>query len=266
MERLRRKLAGLTQHELRSMLVDPVKPIPLLIKELILNEIKFVCSAPSQSGGRVAVDVVDLDLYMAKYWHKHIQPIINQNKSRTDCGWDWRKIYIGSTALGSAFRQSPDGLVIAINMAPKFAALVPVAMLQMANNYPHFMNHGERSSFVWYLTQAPVNVLRELKDPASGLRYFTDDNIPKNLGSLALDCSIIMSLLEENDGRLGLHAAPQGGQDLIDWYEKKGMINVPASDPLPRGFRHWLKGNDGRYFCYNIDEALEAAKEADNFR
>jgi len=259
-------LSGLSQEKLRELIVDASSPAPPFVKDLVLNEIKFVNSAPSLSGGRVSIDVVDLDMHLVRYWHNNIQPLINQDETRADKGWDWRTITFGTNLMGTMLLQQPAGLAIVVNLEPEFKATIPVAMLQLVCNYPHFTNLRQQSTFVWYLAGAPPEVLQQLKAPGTDNLLFTDDKIPKGLGSFALDTSLIHAFLEENEGRLGLHADAKGGRGLIDWYHKKGMINIPATESLPKGYRKWFKGNDGRYFCYNLEEALEAAKTADEFR
>lgn len=233
---------------------------------LLLNEIRYISKAPSLTGGQVAVDVVNLDLHLARYWHNYIQPEINKNNVRADFRWDWRRIYYVSRLIGTSFGQSPGGLALVLNLKPAHQALIPVAMLQLVNRYPHFQDHSKGSTFLWYLSDAPREALQQLKVPNTATPLLTDDQIPKMLGTLALDSSVIHSYREGNMGRLGLHAAPRGGLPLINWYNGKGLVNIPASDNLPIGLRSLLKGNDGRYFCYNEPEALDATQKIDPFR
>jgi len=258
----------LGQAQLREMssLVGSGDAVAQQVQSMILNEIKFIKSAPSLSGSEVSVDIVNLDQSLAKYWHNYIQPHINTIDGRADRGWDWRTILLGSNLIGRTLRQQPSGLAIVVNLMPDYPAMIPVAMLHLVDNYPHFKDRKLKSTFLWYLADAPIVVLQQLKDSSTGEHIFSDEKIPKGLGSFALDTSIIHSFRRNNAGRLGLHAAKEGGVRLFDWYLKKGMINLSDSETLPKGLRSFLKGNDGRYFCYNPQEALDVTKQVDKFR
>jgi hypothetical protein len=251
---------------LHSVIGDPQVSSHSSVRQFLLNEIKYIQSAPSLTGCNVPVDVVDIDQHLVRYWHSYIQPFINAIGDRADRGWDWRLICSASNLIGGVLRQRTKGLAIVVNLMPDFPAMIPVALLHLVNRYPHFRDHRQVSTFLWYLSDAPREALQQLKELNTGIQIFTEDKIPKMLGALALDTALIHSFRESNQGRLGLHAAPEGGQRLLDWYKDKGMIQIADSERLPPGLRRILKGNDGRYFCYTEEGALEAAQRVDAFR
>jgi hypothetical protein len=67
---------------------------------------------------------------------------------------------------------------------------------------------------------------------------------PPALGRALLDNAIVLSQHAGSAGRIGLHAAPAGGQALVQLYENCGLTLLPSDVPLPSGIRG---KNDGRY-------------------
>jgi hypothetical protein len=67
------------------------------------------------------------------------------------------------------------------------------------------------------------------------------------LTAAALDIAVTVSLNGAARGRLWLHAAPEGGRRLMQWYENQGLEHVDGDATLP-GPRLGGRQNDGRYF------------------
>jgi hypothetical protein len=134
---------------------------------------------------------------------------------------------------------------------------IPVGMLSVVE-YPFVVAPSQTATFVWYMTAAPPEALRELLGRP-------DHQLPKRLTTLVLDMAVCISFNLRHFGRACLHAAPEGGQDLWEWYVERGMAPLLQTITLPFGFRR-LKGNDGRYFYYAEAAALEASKMNDMFR
>ena len=130
---------------------------------------------------------------------------------------------------------------------------VPCAMVQLVARYPALDDRREASVFLWYLADAPAKALEPLL-PVSLM--------PKMLGTVALDIAVTHSFNENLAGRTGLHAAPEGGDTLTEWYSSRGMANLPKSANRPSMFR----ANDGRYFYYTPSAATAASQVLDNFR
>ncbi len=83
--------------------------------------------------------------------------------------------------------------------------------------------------FAWYLTGAPASAVL-----AHGA--------PKLLMAAALDVAVTVSLNGPSEGRLWLHASPEGGQKLVDWYAARGLeplaqglISLPRIDAMTDG-------------------------------
>lgn len=265
------ELGHLDQAQLREIAAefgDNKMDVATPIRDLVLSHIKYVTKAPSLEKGTLAdIDVVYLNKGLINFWHNNIQPYINKHKKRSDYGWNWYNIEWRARALQILTNQNPCGFAIVVPHEISGDKVdIPVVMIQLVANYPHLDDNKQNSSFLWYFSNAPEEALLQIKDPDTDQPLLSDNRTPKLLGSLGLDTALIHSILEENAGRLGLHAAPKGGKRLFDWYLSKEMMNLPTSKALPNGVRSVVTGNDGRYFCYNKHVALKMTKEYDKFR
>ena len=111
--------------------------------------------------------------------------------------------------------------------------------------YPYFADRRRKAVFLWYLADAPTDVLRYyLETKHSELK---DIKLPKMLGSIGLDIAVTHAFNTNLEGRTELHAAKEGGERLFRWYEKQGMTPLPKSQRLPIG-RQMATGNDGGVF------------------
>jgi hypothetical protein len=96
-----------------------------------------------------------------------------------------------------------------------------------------------------------------------------------------MDVALTESYNRRLTGRLGLHAAPRGGDKLLNWYESPGgggMKRLPPTSALPAGARSaigrvklMIRGNlrtrnDGRYFYHDETSAFTASRGMDHCR
>lgn len=130
---------------------------------------------------------------------------------------------------------------------------MPVAMAILVENYPHLPDATMRAVFLWYATRCPDNVMQLGLDTAP-------DSIPKRLMEISVDLAVTHSFNKDTRGRVGLHAAAEGGAELCRKYASFGMMRLPRDHPLPKGIRSVASGNDGRYF-YHTEETGQAAAE-----
>ncbi len=130
-----------------------------------------------------------------------------------------------------------------------------------AGKGPGVDNHAKRSTFTWYLTTAPDGALLDIKD-----YQMDEDELPKRLGTIALDVSVTHSLNHVARGRMSLHSDPNGGDWLLRWYQKRGMAVLPEDKKLPVGPRRWFKPNDGHYCYYTIATAVAESHALDELR
>jgi hypothetical protein len=198
-----------------------------------------------------------MTLSHARWWHRHIQPWIDrQSGARADRGWRWPRIYATTHLVGSAFRQKPVGLIAAVIRGDWF---MPVAMAVLVEAYPHLPDPTLEAVFLWYATRCPDEVIEmALKVDA--------DAVPKRLMEITVDMAITHSFNASLRGRVGLHAAREGGQELAEKYASFGMLRLPRTHALPTGMRNWKSGNDGRYFYHSEETAVVASERLDPYR
>jgi hypothetical protein len=222
--------------------------------------VQFVSKAPTRAGGEIALRVTSLEPSHVLWWHSHIQPIIDSEPKRVDMGWNWM-LYAPLTRLfGVATAKRPVGYTVGI-AAHDSGHFIPCALLLLLGRDRALDNHKKRSTFTWYLTTAPDAALLNIDD-----YDLQPEQLPKRLGSIALDVAVTHSLNHIARGRVSLHADVSGGERLLGWYQKRGMTALPEGQRLPRGPRRLVKPSDGHYCYYTLKAALAASRELDSLR
>jgi hypothetical protein len=211
----------------------------------------FVRYAPCADGvRRIAVEVKELDDTHLDLWNRHVQPFIASMGKRPDRNWNWS--LIASTT--SLFRlQGQEPAAYAATCVDDQGTEFPCAMLQIVGRYTALDSPGQSGVFVWYLADAPREALE---------CRFHRPTIPRLLGRIALDTAVVHAMQDGQDGRTGLHAAPEGGDRLLKWYEQAGMKRLPRFRRIIRGAR----SNDGRYFFYDPEDARKAVVALNDWR
>jgi hypothetical protein len=194
------------------------------------------------------------------WWHSHVQPIIDRDPSRADNGWNWM-LYVPFAELGGrVLMRKPVGYAVGLSDSES-DRFVPCALVQLLGRVPALDEHDRESVFVWFLSTAPDEALTSIED-----HPISEDQIPRRLGTIALDVAVTHSLNERRFGRTALYADERGGDVLLQWYQRRGMTVLPDEDTLPRGPRRLLKPSDGRYCYYTVPAAIEASEELDSLR
>jgi hypothetical protein len=215
--------------------------------------------APSHSGQSVPLRTVEMTQAYAEWWDGNVQPIVDSlpdQTPRADRNWDWRVIQRLVRWIGGPLRQNPTQLTLGVEVGER-DAFIPVAMLSVVD-YSYLPSPADEATFVWFVSAAPVEAIRTLL-------MWPDERLPKRLTALALDIAVCISLNSRHFGRTCLHAAPEGGKRLLDWYIERGMAPLLQSIKLPQGYRR-LKGNDGRYLYYTEAAAFAASSSNDLYR
>lgn len=182
-----------------------------------------------------------------KEWVDRVHtPFIAKRPDRTDRTWDWRNL-IPALTFGVGSQRGP--LIVQLR---RQSDGFPLAMAAMLSNERWITNHGQPSIFLWYLTGAPKWA-------------FAGQNAPKSITAAALDTAVAISLNGPSNGRTWLHAAPAGGDALLQWYRTRGLQPVDAAQPLP-GPLGRRRPNDGRYFFHNHDSAKLACRSLHSYR
>ena len=105
-----------------------------------------------------------------------------------------------------------------------------------------------------------------LSPSAHSLATAGEDRVPKRLGMIALDVAVTHSLNHRGQGRVGLHADEDGGDGLLQWYQRQGMQVLPRDERLPRGPRRLVKPSDGRYCYFTARAAVGFSRNLDSLR
>jgi hypothetical protein len=131
-------------------------------------------------------------------------------------------------------------------------------MSLLVETYADLADSRLESVFLWYLSPAPEEFFRSGRGRLAGA-------VPKALMAIGMDMAITHSYNIMKRGRVGLHAAPEGGRALVDWYkdpERGGMIVIPKHQSLAGGWRR----NDGRYFYHDEATAFAVSRRLDSLR
>jgi hypothetical protein len=128
----------------------------------------------------------------------------------------------------------------------------PLGMVALLENERSIGSEKQSAVYLWYLTGAPKAAVSHLGSP-------------KLLTVAALDIAVTISLNGAAQGRLWLHAAPEGGVELMDWYRNLQLEQVAPGEGLPQPSVN-IRKNDGRYFRFDINSALQFSQKLDRFR
>jgi hypothetical protein len=194
------------------------------------------------------------------WWHSHVQPVIDQDPSRVDRDWNWLLYLPFSTVAGGVLARQPAGYTVGLCVEEQ-DRLIPCALIQLLGRFPALNLPGKKSAFVWFLSTAPDEALLSIADHA-----LDEDHLPKRLGRISLDVAVTHSLNKHRWGRTALYADEDGGEALLEWYQRQGMSVLPSSRRLPRSPRRLIKPSDGRYCYYTVEAALAASRELDDLR
>jgi len=174
------------------------------------------------------------------------RPFIEGDDTRADRDWDWRW-EIPLIAFGGGLARRPRMFQLC-----RAADDFPLAMVALLENERWIEDHSKPAVYLWYLAGAPGSA-------------FAGRDAPKLLSAAALDIAITVSLSGPPNGRLWLHAAPEGGDALLKWYSGRGLIHVPRGTSLP-GPRISQRLNDGRYFVLTPAAAVLAYDAMSSYR
>jgi hypothetical protein len=206
------------------------------------------------------IRVTRMSLQHVLWWHSHVQPVIDQDPSRADRDWNWLLYLPFSTVAGGVLARQPVGYTVGLCVEEQ-DRLIPCALIQLLGLFPALNAPGKKCAFVWFLSTAPEQALLSIADHA-----LDEDHLPKRLGRITLDVAVTHSLNKHHWGRTALYADEDGGEILLEWYQRQGMSVLPADQRLPRSPRRLIKPSDGRYCYYTEEAALAASRELDDLR
>ena len=224
--------------------------------------VTFVSKLPTQNG-YTPVRFTPINDEIVFYWDNTIQPFIKIDKNRTvDKNWVWPRLFRWQNFIARALGQSLVSIAVGIE-DNKCDTFLPIGLILLVKKYYALHDTNKQASFVWFMSTAPKTFLSNM---------LGNQNVPEKIGSAMLDTAISLSFNSSLMGRIGLHAAPPGGQWLFDWYLNEGLKNLDKNKKLPSGrgiiqfFKQPLSGNDGRYFYTDQQAALAKSRHLDIFR
>ena len=223
--------------------------------------LSYVDRAPTRDGRTVPLGVTRLLPEHVVWWQTNVQPVVDRDPTRADNGWNWLLYAPFTFVAGTAIAHAPAGYAVELVTGEEEGDRVPCALVLLVGRMRALDQRRKRSAFVWFLTTAPEAALRRLPETTLGR-----NDVPKRMGGIALDVAVTHSFNTGNRGRVGLHAAEEGGEALLAWYEKQGMARLPPHKPLPRGFRRVVAPSDGRYCYFTPRTALAASRRYDPLR
>ena len=210
----------------------------------------FICKLPLNASENCNVWLEELkDRTLIDWWEENIQPNIRKDTNRPDYDWNWRKQY-------DYFR------ILSLRKQPCFFALctkgkegtVVLALCHCLTKEQYPPDTSLRSLFVWYLTSAPKPIL---------CNHIEQSQIPGLIGRGSLDAALVESVAQGHSGRVWLHVAPEGGENLVNVYIKWGMHLIPKNTSVRR---FGYEVNDKRYFYYDENTSIKSIRKFDQYR
>ena len=186
--------------------------------------------------GFTPVQIVDLSEQVLHNWLQRIQPVIYKSPNRLDRKWPWSRMYRYLPLVERSRGRNMAGYAVQVQNAHGDA--VPAGLVLLSLGYPALDDQQEQSVFLWYLTDAPIEALQDLKVSVK----------PRLLETL-VDIALVVSEAQGYSGKIGLHAADEAGnpaaQRLLESYQTRcGLLSLPPDAKIPSLVRF----NDGRYF------------------
>lgn len=179
-------------------------------------------------------------------------PYHRLDRTRADRLWVWSALLPFCRVIQQRKRRKCRALVIWARDGER--RFVRAGMAILIEDYPHLdINDRSGSHFVWFISAADSDVLK----------YCHGVSEPPSLGRVLIDCALISSEDAGFNGRIGLHASHKGGQRLLDFYVRRGLIRLAEAAQLPASVR---RRNDGRFFYANVDVANSLARALDSDR
>lgn len=177
-------------------------------------------------------------------WNQQIHsPYITKARDRADANWDWNRILRQCKTIGVR-----RGLLV-FQIAHRDTA-TPLAMVVLLADERWPLDHSQPAVFAWYLSGAPSEAVQSIGEP-------------KCLMRAAMDVALTVSLNGKADGRLWLHAAPEGGRRLLEWYAGFGLQPISKNIRLPA---FPIRQNDGGYFMTDPSLARRLSCTMDDCR
>lgn len=212
-----------------------------------------------ESVGQVEVEIVRMTAGHVEWWHDTMQPMIKASselESRADAKWNWIRNFnlLNVHNLGHLSTRSAHPAFGLTMIAPNAAGEpVPVGMMTLVPRYLCNSDRFGSKTYTWFVSSAPESFYRE---------YFKKLKL-HGVGKALFDAAIIASYRAGLDGSLLLHAAPEGGKELVSLYEGMGFKSI-GSRLLPVTLFRWIDRKG--YMLLQAKAAARIIKRNDGYR
>lgn len=197
---------------------------------------RFISRLPiKHSTAFTDIVVRECGLPEAMTWHAAIQPFVDPK--RPDARWDWPSLYRTWHTREKLLGRNVS--LFCVELPATDGSSVPCALMLLSEGYPSLDGNTSDSVFLWYVATAPDVALHKL-----GVSF----GRPSHLLESLVDTAIQRSYELGYDGRVGLHAAPEGGDWLYTLYRDRVRMTALRSNAALTWGRRLHRGNDGRYF------------------
>lgn len=228
--------------------------------------ISLPCKGEGERVGEVVVKVTPMTWRHVSFWHTEVQSLIDAHYRhwrsdlpmrdvRADVGWDWTKIYglhlLHNTACYIPGNKSGPALAMALVVITEDDEEIPIGLITVVPEFECTLDHvsGKRT-FAWYLADAPVSFYRNVLN--------TDPVV--SVAAALIDTAIQSGIEAGMDGSLLLHADPNGGQRLANFYLQRCKMKQLSLDSGPLSI--FRRKNLDQYFYMS---AAVAAAFSDDF-
>lgn len=220
--------------------LESMYPVPARVPPYVSAVESY--SSDGKSLGHVKVELVPMTADHASWWHNHVQPIIKENyriaskvgsqQIRADRNWNWKTSFqlldvhnYGHFSTSSGYPAYGLTMIVRNGLDED----VIVGMMTLVPRYLCNANKIGSKTYTWYISGAPDEFYDE---------YFLGVRLA-GVGKALFDAAIIASYRAGLDGSLFLHAASEGGKELVKLYKKLGFESV-GFKVLPITLYRWL--------------------------
>jgi hypothetical protein len=172
------------------------------------------------NGTQINTDLIEAGLRELEVWDSRMQAFA-KSEGRADANWIWPKLHRACAFWEKLRRRKLRTFQYMVHGVDPFLhnkrIALPVAQVMVAAGYPYCMDKSKKCVMLWKLAKVPDSALHPYQLP--------NVSVFKQM----IDVAIQHSIDTGTDGRIMLHAAQAGGQDLMDSYSGIGLLPVPRN-------------------------------------
>ena len=216
--------------------------------------IGYVARLDRRDGSVLAVTIRPGNRADATEWMAQVQPDADRDESRADRNWDW-PARVGVNNTLRAMRMTGEYFVLTAvsDLAQKS---LPIGIMTFFGRPSFIPNPQQDCLMIWHFAAAPRRFLT---------RHFGEGREPRRIGHALVDTVVTRAFQQGLEGRVVMHAHPDGGDALAAWCAGALRMHGHAqTEPLPRAAVYGR--NDGRWFFYTTAAAAHFSRAFDKHR